>query len=88
MKELSDLYIEKDKRNNPLLLAASFNGLLTFQGSHIENGILYWLFSPKEKAQKLIEQFNTKTEPHIPARDIFDATATFWEQIAEMKGRK
>lgn len=85
MQKSTDVHIENDKVLAPFLLATSFNSLLTFEGSHIENGVLYWKFSSKDKAQKLIEQFNTKTEPHIPAKDIFEATTTFWKQIAQAR---
>jgi len=85
MKELSDLHTENDKVLAPFLLAASFNGMLTFQGSHMENGVLYWQFSPKEEAQELVEAYYTKREPHIPARDLFEATSTFWQQISKMR---
>lgn len=82
---MKKLHIEKGKTLPPFLLAASFDGLLTFEGSHIENGVLYWQFSPKDKAQELVEQYYSKREPHIPARDLFEATSTFWKQIAEIR---
>ncbi len=85
MKELTDVHFEHDKTICPFLLAASFNRLLTFQGSHIENGVLYWQFSPKRAAQELVEAYYTKREPHIHARDLSEATTTFWKQISEMK---
>lgn len=89
-----DVYIEKDKRNAPFLLASSFCGLIKFIGSYSERGILHWQFTPKHKAKELLLQFQTKTEPHIPAKDLFEAISTFWEQVSkerngEMKyGRK
>jgi len=88
MKKLIDLHIENDKILAPFLLAASFNGLLMFQGSFKDNGVLYWRFSPKDISQKLTEDFYMKREPHLPARDLFEAIDTFWKQIYEMKGRQ
>ena len=85
MEEINNLHNENDKVLAPFLLAASFNGLLTFQGRHIENGVLYWQFSPKKDAQELAEAYYTKREPHIPARDLFEATSTFWRQISEIR---
>jgi hypothetical protein len=85
---INDLLIENDKINAPFLLAASFNGLIKFLGSQIQNNTLYWQFSPKEQAQKLIDQLHTKTEPRIPAKDIFEATSTFWKQIEELRNDK
>jgi hypothetical protein len=82
---MNNLYIENDKINAPFLLAASFSGLIIFLGSQIQSNTLYWQFSPKEKAEKLINQFQTKTEPRIPARDIFEAITTFWKQIEELR---
>ncbi len=85
MKELNNSHIENDKVLSPFLLAASFNGLIKFEGHHFEKGILYWQFSSKKETQNLVEAFYTKCEPHIPARDLFEAIDTFWKQIAKMK---
>ena len=85
MEELSNLLIENDKILAPYLLAASFNGHLHFLGSTIQNGILYWKFSPKDKAEELIHQFRSKSEPRLPAQDIFQAISTWWQEISEMK---
>jgi len=85
MNELNDVHISNDKILSPFLLACAFNGLLTFQGSHIESGVLYWQFSPKKDAQELVEAYFTKREPHIPARDLFEATSTFWRQISGIR---
>lgn len=85
IKESNDLYIENDKWNAPFLLAASFQNLIQFTGSFTKNGILYWQFSPKYKALSLVEQFRTKTNPSIPARDLFEAITVFWQQIAKTK---
>lgn len=85
MLEMKNVHIENDKITAPFLLAASFNNLLKFLGSYAENGILYWQFTPKEKAQELIDQFHTKTEPHLPAKDLFEATSTFWKQVSEAR---
>lgn len=81
MFNLRNAHIEKDKWCAPFLLAASFHNLITFEGSDLNGTILYWLFSPKDKAQTLIESFKTKTEPHIPAKDLFEATEAFWQQV-------
>ncbi len=78
-------YIEKDKTNAPFLLAASFAGLIKFVKSYSENRIVYWQFTPKKEAQDLIDKFRTKTEPHIPARDLFEAIETFWKQVAQAR---
>ncbi len=77
--------IENDRFNAPFLLAASFSGLVKFVGSETKDGVLYWRFSPKETAQKLIEQFNTKTESRTPAKDLLEATALWWQQVSELK---
>jgi len=81
-------YVEKDKWNAPFLLAASFQNLIQFTGSFTRNGILYWQFSPKSRALSLVEQFRTKTNPSIPARDLFEAINVFWSQIAKAKEMK
>ena len=80
-----DEYIEKDKTNAPFLLASSFAGLVTYLGSYSQNGILYWKFSPKDKALILIDQLRTKTAPHIQAQDLFQAINFFWKQVAEIR---
>lgn len=85
MNTSSNLHIENDKHNAPYLLAASFTGLITFNGSYLDHGVLYWKFSPQDKALELLEQFNTKTEPHIAAQDLFTAIETFWRQVAKAR---
>ena len=85
MDTLSNVHIENDKRNSPYLLAASFAGLITFNGSYLDQGVLYWKFFPQNKALELLEQLNTKTDPHIPAQDLFNAIETFWRQVAKAR---
>lgn len=80
---MEDALIEKDKIYAPFLLAASFLGQIQFHGSHSQNGILYWHFTPKNKALQLIAQMQTKSEPHIPAKDLFEAIDAFWKQVRE-----
>lgn len=84
MNTSSNLHIENDKHNAPYLLAASFAGLITFNGSYLEHGVLYWKFSPQNKALELLEQLNTKTESHT-AQDLFTAIETFWRQVAKAR---
>lgn len=85
MNRLSDSYTENDKFNAPFLLAASFQGLIQFLGTTVNNRVLYYQFSPKNKALVLINQLRTKTEPKIPAKDLFEAIETFWKQVNEVR---
>ena len=85
MEKLEEIFITNDKKYAPFLLAASFNRLIKFQGSRFENGVVFWKFAPRDKAVKLIQRFNTKIGPHLPAKDIFEATSTFWEQVSLAK---
>lgn len=87
MEKFRDVYIEQDKTNAPFLLAASFSKFIRFEGSHFQAGILYWYFSPKEKAKELLLQLRTKTEPHIPAKDLFEAISLFWQQLYAEKNK-
>ena len=82
---MQNLHVENDKRNVPFLLAASFLGYIKFIHHYSINGITYWQFEPKEKAQRLIDQLHTKTEPRIPAKDLFEAIETFWKQVKQAK---
>lgn len=86
-QESNNLYIENDKWACPFLLAASFHHLIDFKGSFTNNGVLYWQFSPKDKALLLITQLHTKTNPPIPARDLLEATETFWQEVAKTRNR-
>ncbi len=81
-------YIENDRFNAPFLLAASKNGLIQFTGSYIKNGILYWKFTPYENALTLVTRLNTRTEPHIPTKDLYLALETFWKQVSKMKNER
>lgn len=85
MEKSNDTHIENDKIRAPFLLAASFCGLVQFVGNFVQDGVLYWKFTPKDKALQLIDQLNTKTEPHIPSSDLFTAITFFWEKIAELR---
>ncbi len=85
MKNFIDV---NDKQLAPFLLAASFSGLIKFVGYHSQDSILYWKFTPKDTAKELIEKFHTKTEPHIPSRDLFEAIDTFWKQVAQTKNQE
>jgi len=78
-------YTECDKWNAPFLLAASFQNLIQFSGSYSRNGIVYWQFTPKDSALRLVELFRTRTEPHIPSYSLFEAIDTFWKQISYYK---
>lgn len=82
MQQQSNEHIENDKRYAPYLFAASFQDLVKFAGSHQDHGKLYWHFSPKNKAETLISQFHSKTAPHIPPLDLFEAIETFWRQVS------
>lgn len=85
MNNVEDLYIENDKINAPFLLAASFIGLVKFIGSYSSGTTLYWRFTPKDEALSLLDRFQTKTEPHIPAKDLFQAIEVFWKQVAKTR---
>jgi hypothetical protein len=85
MQNAQNLHIENDKRHVPFLLAASFLGYIKFISHYSIKGITYWQFEPKEKAQLLIDQLQTKTEPRIPAKDLFEAIETFWREVRQAK---
>lgn len=85
MEKFKNVHIENDKFNAPFLLAASFKGLVKFLGSHTDNGVLYWHFFSEYKVKLLLEQFRSKTEPPIPAKDLFEAIETFWKQVNEVR---
>lgn len=78
-------YIETDKWYAPYLLASSFQGLISLKGHYSVNGVVHWIFNPKDKAELLIDQLQTKTEPHIPTQDLFLAIQTFWEKVSSYK---
>lgn len=87
MSNEENLHIENDKVNAPFLLAASFNGFIRFIGSYSNGSTLYWQFAPRNKVLVLLEQLQTKTEPHIPAKDLFEATEAFWKQVAKTRNK-
>lgn len=85
MQEIKNIHIENDKVLSPYLLSCSYNGLIKFEGSYLQNRILYFQFSPKAKVVELIDNFQTKTDQRIPAKDIFEAIKTFWLKIEESR---
>jgi len=86
--DTKEIFICVDKLHNPFLMAASFQGLVKFDGSFIKDGILYWQFSPKEKALGLIERLETKTEPQIHILDFANATDKFWKTIENIRKKR
>lgn len=87
-KNITEILTCADKLHNPYLMAASFQGLVRFTGSFVRNGILHWQFFPKDKALELIEQLETKTEPHIPILDFANATNKFWKNVEEARNTR
>lgn len=85
MEELQGIYSTKDKWQAPLLLSASFSGLVEFRGSFEQNGTLYWSFTPRDKAVELLVKFQTKLEPRIPSKDLFEAIEVWWRQVAAVR---
>lgn len=88
IKDSQDFILNNDKLEAPYLLAASFKGLVDFIGAEVNNRVLFWKFSPADKARELVGQLYTRTEPHIPAYTLFNAIETFWKQISEIKSMK
>jgi len=84
----NETYVEKDKWNCPFLLACSFNGLLKFEGSSSQNGVLFFEFSPKDKALNLIKQLRQKKDPKISFLDFIQATDTFWKEVYGLRNEK
>lgn len=84
-KPTTEIHTENDKIYCPFLLACSFKGLLKYEGSFLQSDIVFLRFSPKDKALELIDQLETKTEPHFPVKDIFEAIEVFWKQVAKSK---
>ena len=82
---MEEMHIEKDKVFAPYLLAASFNGLVEFKGYQTIDGVVIWKFMPKNKSLELIDQFQTKTEPTICAKDLFEAIETFWKTVSKTR---
>jgi len=85
MKNDNDIIYVKDKRIAPYLLACSFSGLVKFINKTTDGKALYWMFSPKARAEELSTQFFMKSEPRIPVRDIFEAQETWVEDVRNFK---
>lgn len=85
MSNKNEIYVEKDKYKAPYLLAASFQGRIQFCRFYIEGRTVYWEFSPREQALKLIDSFLLKQDPYIPAKDLFEAISYFWEVVSSAK---
>jgi hypothetical protein len=75
----------KDKSLAPFLLACSFANLVKFEGKSMDSKTLYWFFSPSNIVNKLTEQFSSKTEPHIHAKDIFEAQDVWLDDIRSIR---
>lgn len=81
-------YTTSDKELAPFLVACSNQGILTYVKSYDIDGIVSAQFFPKDKAVLLVEQFYTRKEPHINAKNIFEAVEYFWRKVAVIKTTK
>jgi len=84
MKEIN-IFVTNSKIHAPFLLACSFNGYISFIRSFTQNDIVYWEFTPYEKAHELIDKFEVKVDPNVPLKDIFAAQDVFWRKVYEAK---
>jgi len=75
MNEANDTYYERDSRLIPFLLACSEQ--IKFKGTKVDGRTIYFGFSPKLKALRLIDQYFLNQSPHIPAKRLFDAIDEF-----------
>jgi hypothetical protein len=80
-----DYYETKDKQITPYLLTCPN---LKFQGTHLIGDIIYFLFSPKEKAQELAYKFITHQTQAVDPKVLLEAVETYRDIVFEMKEKR
>lgn len=79
------IYECRDKNVSPFLLTQKE---ITFLGTKIDNSIVYFQFSPKDKCEELVNQFSSRKAPLVQAKDLLDAVETYRDRVFEMKNKE
>lgn len=80
-----NIFETKDKHLTPFLLTQNS---IRFEELRVAGGIVYFQFSPKERCQKLVNDFMSRQAPLVQPKDLLDAVETFRDRIFEMKEKK
>lgn len=78
------IYECRDKNISPFLLIQKE---ITFLGTRVDNSIVYFQFSPKDKCEELVNQFSSRKAPLVQAKDLLDAVETYRDRVFEMKNK-
>lgn len=79
-----EIFESHDKQICPFLLIQKE---ITFLGTRVDNSIVYFQFSPKDKCEELVNQFSSRKAPLVQAKDLLDAVETYRDRVFEMKNR-
>lgn len=69
-----EFYKEKDKNLSTFLLACEE---INFCGTKANGHTIYFLFSPRKKAVRLVNLYYSKKEPHIPAKTLLESVGNY-----------
>lgn len=82
---MNDYFETKDKQIAPYLLTRpeiEYHGVRTYGQS------VYFLFSPKEKAQELAYRFMSRQADLVEPKNLLEAVETYRDVIFEMKEKR
>ncbi len=82
---MNDKFQTKDKQLTPYLLTR-FD--LQFHGTLIIGESIYFLFSPKDKAQQLANLFLTRKADPVEPKTLLEAVESYRDVIFEMKEKR
>ena len=81
-----EIHYERDKRLIPYLLA--LQPKVNYVGTKVDNGVVYFGFTPLDKALDLVSLFFTDNAPTIPAKKLFEAMEEFRTILYREKDRQ
>lgn len=82
---MNDFFETKDKQITPYLFTQpeiQYHGVRTYGQS------IYFLFSPKEKAQELANLFLSRKANPVEPKNLLEAVETYRDVIFEMKEKR
>lgn len=79
---MNDIYETKDKQITPFLLTRQD---IKFLGTKVVGRIIYFQFSPREKALELVNLFITRKVNPVQPKDLLEAVETYRDFVFSMK---
>lgn len=82
---MNDFFETKDKQLTPYLFTQRD---IQYHGTRLYGDSIYFLFSPKSKAQDLANLFLTRKADPVHPKELLEAVETYRDVIFEMKEKR